>query len=56
MIAGGAAMAGVAALAPVVMPLVGQAAGMATDVLKQATDKVVDFAGGAGNQQSQIKF
>jgi hypothetical protein len=53
MIAAGAAAA---ALAPVVLPLVGQAAGMAADVAKQALGAVSNFAGSAMNQQQQIKF
>ena len=56
MIATGAALAGAAALAPVVLPLAGQAAGMAIDIAKQAAGSVMNLAGGAMNQQQQIKF
>ncbi len=53
MIAAGTAAA---ALAPVVLPMLGQAASMAVDVGKQALGSAINFAGSAMNQQQQIKF
>ncbi|EFQ61666.1 MULTISPECIES: hypothetical protein [Pseudomonas] len=56
MIAAGAATAGIAALAPIVLPLAAQVAGMAADTAKQVLDRAVNFADSNMSQQKQIRF